>query len=725
MPRPRFPLATSLPRIPRWIALVTAGVLIALAPLHGVPRAAGAGAVSIRVLSNRADLVSEGDAYVRISLPKDASFADLRVSVGRRNVTRSFAVRGNGRILGVVTGLRNGKNVLTVKLTDGRGARLTITNHPKGGPVFSGPQVKPWVCGTSDAGLGKARDNKCNAPTKVTYQCMGDNGFESYDPKSPPSDCHTTKTDQGRTVPYIVRVEKGTQDRGVYEIAVLSDPKKPWHPWAPQRGWNHKLLVPFGASCAPHHSQADATDVMNDSALSRGFMVADSGLNILGENCNTVTSAEALMMLKEHIVDHFGTIRYTIGNGCSGGSIGQQSVSSMYPGLVNGIQPMCSFPDTATTGIEVTDCHLTFNYFNNATIPWTPTQQAAVEGHPDRDSCLAWEALFAGVEDPAKAANCNLPADKVYDPQNNPKGVRCSVHDFQQNVWGIRPKSRWGPVEKKLHHGFGKDGLDNVGVQYGLAALNSGEITADQFVDLNTNIGGLDIDHNYVPQRMQADPGTQRIAWRSGEITDGHQLKNVAIIDLRGQDNTEIHESYYSYTVRARLDAANGTHENQLIWTGPVALVGDPTFQQQSFLLLDQWLSKVEADHRNLPHATKLLQDKPAAAVDACWQAGQEITDMNQCRNIYPYFSNPRIVAGEPFTNDYVKCALKPMDKADYNVTFTDDQWAALQKAFPTGVCDWSKPAVAEHRAIPWWTYAGRPGTGHPLGRAPRSKAFG
>jgi hypothetical protein len=328
------------------------------------------------------------------------------------------------------------------------------------------------------------------------------------------------------------------------------------------------------------------------------------------------------------------------------------------------------------------------------------------------------------VEDPAKAANCNLPAKQVYDPKANPRGVRCSVHDFQQNIWGTRPKSEWTAVEKRIHHGFGKNGLDNVGVQYGLAALNSGVITVDQFIDLNQKIGGLTIDHAFTPQRMKADPGTQRIAWRSGEITDGRQLAKVPIIDLRGQDNDEIHESYYSYTVRARLDAANGTHANQLIWTGPIALVGDTSFQTKSFLLMDQWLARIHRDSRHLSLAQKVIADKPATAVDACWQAGQEITDMNTCRNIYPYFSNPRIVAGAPFANNVEKCRRQPLDRSSYNVTFTDAQWASMQKIFPGGVCNYNLPGIAQQNAIPWTSYANGPG-GRPLGKAPGSVSFG
>ena len=44
------------------------------------------------------------------------------------------------------------------------------------------------------------------------------------------------------------------------------------------------------------------------------------------------------MMMKEHITDTYGEIMYTMGNGCSGGSIGQNTVSSVYPGLLDGIQ---------------------------------------------------------------------------------------------------------------------------------------------------------------------------------------------------------------------------------------------------------------------------------------------------------------------------------------------------------------------------------------------------
>ena len=56
------------------------------------------------------------------------------------------------------------------------------------------------------------------------------------------------------------------------------------------------------------------------------------------------------MMLKEHIAETYGAIRYTIGTGCSGGSIQQYVIAADYPGLLDGIQPNCSFQDSWTTG---------------------------------------------------------------------------------------------------------------------------------------------------------------------------------------------------------------------------------------------------------------------------------------------------------------------------------------------------------------------------------------
>ena len=66
------------------------------------------------------------------------------------------------------------------------------------------------------------------------------------------------------------------------------------------------------------------------------------------------------MMMKEHIVDNC-TARSTtvLGNGCLGRVLSARiRPPSIFPGLLDGIQPSCDFPDLISTGLEVNDCVL-------------------------------------------------------------------------------------------------------------------------------------------------------------------------------------------------------------------------------------------------------------------------------------------------------------------------------------------------------------------------------
>ncbi|HYW25245.1 MAG TPA: DUF6351 family protein [Terriglobales bacterium] len=720
------------PRIRR-AAHGLAALLLAGLAVFAPAVAGGAGALAfdesgglrIDVLSNRADLVTGGDALVRVVLPDRVSAARVRVDLNGQDVTSSFAVRADGRFLGLVGGLRAGRNELTARASsfegDGAGARITITNHPIGGPVFSGPQVQPWICTNVANGLPVPGDAQCDvAPQfRFLYKNTATGVLTPYDPSSPPAAglVASTTTDQGVTVPYIVRIERGVEDRGIYDIAVLSDPAKPWAPWASQPGWNHKLVWIGGESAGVHHHNGPPKDVGLDMALSRGFMVANNSLNRHGENENMVVSAEAMMMLKEHIAKTYGSIRYTMGTGCSGGSIEQYVMTADYPGLVDGIMPNCSYQDSWTTGNEVGDCHLLEHFFNK-TAPgtFTAAQQAAVMGTLDNSACALWDAFFAQGGNPTLASNCELPPNLVYNPATNPTGVRCTPQDYEVAIWGTRPKD-----------GFAKRPVDNVGIQYGLDALNNGDITPDQFVALNQGIGGVDIDLNFQSARTVADPGSVAIAYRAGQVTNGRAWADVPIIDLRGSHNVnDIHTDFHSYAARARLDEANGTHANQVIWTwqgGPGLfqnIVPSPAVALQSFLLMDRWLSAIEADHRQLPLSQKVLGDRPADAVDACFINGQEITDQATCAAAFKFYGDARIAAGGPLADNVMQCQREALDPLDFAVTFTAAQWASLRQTFRTGVCDFNRPGVAQRPSVSWLTFAHGPG-GEPLGPAPRS----
>jgi hypothetical protein len=724
--------------------------VIALTPTAAAaapgPSADASRRLDIRVLGNRADLISGGDALVEVLLPPGADPSRLRMVLatdqGSRDVSEAFARRGNGRVLGLLEGLPAGRSLLSAKVAGPQGGsgadRITITNHPNGGPVFSGPQVAPWVCTTDANGLGPALDPQCNArPTYQFFYRRTSGTFATYDPAAPPTDVATTTTDQGITVPYVFRQETGTQNRGIYRTAVLFDPARPWTAWDSQNGWNHKLFYPFGANCNTYHHQGVAQDVQIDRALSRGFMVATSSLNVLGGNCNSVVSAESVMMLKEHIVEHYGEIRYTFAQGRSGGSIQQHEIANAYPGLLDGIQPNASYEDMWSGAlVEVEDCHLMRRVFSTVSPTlWTdPAQRAAAQGNAapvaptDLTACEAWDPSFGDFQNPAFTQplpfhqSCfptPLTAEQqaqLYHPDINPAGCRSTYQDYLVAVFGRRPHRLWTPTERAAGFGFAKLPFDNIGVQYGLQALTAGTITPEQFVNLNENIGGLDIDHNFVPRRSVADPGAVATAYRSSVTEDARQADNVAIIDLRANTNlNDIHTAFHSHTMRERLRNANGHADNQIIWTFPGPGLPPPApIADQAFLLMDRWLTAVEADPSDAPRSVKIRRHKPVDAVDACFVDGVKVTDPDICRATFPFYGNPRIAAGAPLSNDVLKCRLTPLSQRDYTVAFTPEQWTRLQEAFPNGVCDYRKPGADRQPSVPWLTYRNGPG-GRPL----------
>ncbi len=748
--------------------------LRALALLSALSACAAAAPPKILVLSNRADLISGGDALVEIDWPAGTKTAAASVTLNGTPITAAFDTRVDGRYLGLVAGLREGGNVLNARYSGGA-SQITITNHPTGGPVFSGPQVQPWICQTTGAtagpvpaggpsggsgrggpgggsgrggrgagfgagggsgrgpggpgggrggvaspSLGPALDGQCNAPTVFfyVYKTTG-NQFAAYDPAKPrPADMSTTTTDAGVTTDYIVRIERGTMDRGIHEIAVLYNPAKPWTPWNRQPQWNGKLYIPFGSGCEFSHTQGNPGPVQNDMALSRGFMVASSSNTQYGTHCNDVVSAETVMMLKEHITETYGEIRFTMATGGSGGAHQQNLLSSNYPGLLQGIMPTQHFQDTWTPYREFADCGLLARFYAvrlTGGAAWTETQKARTDGHATASICEGPVNTFMASRtdayiNPAVSAGCQgFPwAWSV----TNPTGERCTLQDYQIAVFGKRAPDATDPT------GYAKRPLDNTGLQYGLVALKAGDITPQMFVDLNAAIGCYDINGVWQPKRCEADAGSVKIAYSSGRVTNGRQMAKVAMIDLRDNDDREEHYNFRTWVTRARLQKANGTSANQAIWreTG-----GGARNTALAFDTMSEWLMKVAADKSAAALEQKILKTRPALAVDTCFD-GTTPTDAAKCDAVYHTFTDTRVAAGEPTASDILKCQLKPLNRADYGVTFTAEQWTTLQKAFPSGVCDYSRPGVDQVTPEPWQTFAAGPG-GKPLGPAPVSVA--
>lgn len=689
----------------------------------------------IQTLSTQPHLVTGGNVLVQIGVPRDAQPNRTRVELNGRDISASFRVDARARTLtGLVTRLKPGKNRIEVSSGHkGRNvSKLTLVNHPATGPVFSGPHQKPFQCETAvfplpviGGTLGPSLDDDCSVATRVDYVYMSTDGTLKplADPTTRPSDLATTTTANGRTVNFIVRIETGTINRAIYELAVLHDPvldPQP-SPWAHPAGWNKRLLYSYGGGCGTgyHQGQFQGTSlsVVNSNltgnlAIAAGYAVAASSLNVFGVTCNDVISAETTMMVKEHFIETFGVPFSTLGIGASGGSMQVHLISHNYPGLLDGIVPARSFPDTLTFEKPYQDCDLLVNAFNTSALAWTIEQKAAVAGHRTFQYCSG-NTVWGKLVDPNFPSplprdtfpGCPpaLPESARYDATTNPNGVRCTLYDNMINVYGTDPRT-----------GFARRPIDNVGVQYGLKALNEGAISADQFIDLNARIGGYDVDGNYAPQRTAANRTGLRIAYQTGRINSGRGLDAIPIIDSRAyrEEVGDVHDAVRSHVMRARLIKANGHADNQIIVVADLSLNYMPQIYFDYVVRMDEWVTGIKRDSsRWLSAAEKVLRNKPRDLVDGCHVAsGEKVNDIATCSKLYPVSLEPRLVAGEPMADDVMKCQLRPVRRADYAGALSDEQFARLRTAFPDGVCDYGRRGVEQQRQKDKWLAYPRPG---------------
>jgi hypothetical protein len=179
--------------------------------------------------------------------------------------------------------------------------------------------------------------------------------------------------------------------------------------------------------------------------------------------------------------------------------------------------------------------------------------------------------------------------------------------------------------------------------------------------------------------------------------------------------------------MRSRLQRDFGTTANQVLWRGQVPLLGDANYVDESIVAMDQWLSVIEKDPRDIPLAQKVIKDKPASIQDRCTDGNDHAIPPEECDAVVQAYTDPRIEAGMPFADDTIKCELKPLLRSDYYpVQFNDAQWAALQNAYPNGVCDYTKPGVDRVPTQPWQSYQDANGNvvygGRALGPVPASE---
>jgi hypothetical protein len=715
----------------RLILTASAAAAAAVALAMPIIRAQGTPAaphLEITALSTDPALVTGGDVLLKVAALASSS-ARLAVSVkaNGRDVTAAFrAGQTPNTWVGLVSGLPVGPT--TIAADAGRAhASVTVTNYPITGPVFSGPWLQPFICQTAafalpdGSTLGAPLDANCSAPTTVQYiyKPVGapNDPRQWYKPLAStswlPPDVAKTTTATGETVNFIVRVETGTMNRGIYQNAVLHDPTvdPAVSPFTPSKGWNHRLVAMHGVGCPSGwylQGAAQGVNILDAARLGAGDAIYINTLNHPTNSCNALLAGETAMMGKEHFIETLGVPFYTISTGRSGGAYTSLQIADAFPGLFDGIDIGATFPDALSIALSGLDGRLLAHYFaTQAPGALTDEQKVAITGYHGMKAFID-AANQSQRTDPVPNRNdlegyqsarwnAAVPAELRYDPATNPRGARPTVFDVARNVYGVDPAS-----------GAALRPFDNVGVQYGLAALNAGVISPAQFLDLNDKIGGYDQDANYVRARTSGDAGAIKRAYQAG-LTLGANggLTAIPIFDNGTSNETGgYHYGWFHFAVRERLrQATGGSSENMVIWRSVAGSAGQQLFEK--------WVAAYKSDTSNDPQRTKVLRARPRGAVDGCYDKAEppafvaedlpfSSKPVSRCSELYPVYSNPRKEAGGPLAANILKCQLKPVDAKDYHVTFTPQETGRLKALFPAGVCDWSKPGVNQTPVVPW-----------------------
>jgi hypothetical protein len=619
-----------------------------------------------------------------------------------------------------------------------------------GQPIPDDPTTGTKVFDAGNNLIGYSRD--CSINTQVVFKYRSTAGtWKDYTPgMDHPADLAKTNTIEGKTVDFIVRWERGTINRFIYSIAMLAPyDDGPWR--LNKKAWSGRLLYVFDGGVAIGHSQGDPSNssMLPPLALGRGYAVIYSTGTRTATHYNLQLGGETALMVKERFIERYDVPLYTVGVGGSGGAIQQYIYAQNHPGLLDAAIPEYSYPDMVTQAVHIGDCELFEFYFDvlDASNPlWgTWTNRTLIEGlnasntvvnpytqaQGASECVIGWRGLSPLCLNPLYGIVDN---QGLYEPQSAIDDIEWTHFADIVNIVG------------RDSDNYARRYWDNVGVQYGLEAVATGKITPDEFLKLNAIIGGWKEEgamvqegspfYPYPPPvvidfanwdpwsarnqvfstnplvspapRTEGNIEAMQAVYKAGLVFMGKI--DIPVIDWRPylEDELNMHNSHQSFAARQRIRDAKGNSNNQVIWFSDYVSGQVPDRTPEALEVMDEWMVNI------LYRPWRgVAGNKPPRAVDGCFDAsgkqiaaGKHVWDGilddkpdGACTKVFKIYSTSRQVAGGPFKGSIFKCQLKPVSKAiadgDYGVWTPDPgQQFLLEKIFPEGVCEFSKPDV-------------------------------
>ncbi|QFU24359.1 hypothetical protein FM038_020870 [Shewanella eurypsychrophilus] len=644
--------------------------------------------------------------------------------------------------------------------------------------LYSGKRQYPFYCMTLDAGIGQPLvDNQqgygvavydkndkvigyskdCMTISRIDYfyTLAGTDKILPYDLKMPPAREKIATTHiEGKPVPEIFRLERGSINRYIYFIAMLV-PETSLGDRDAKQYWNNKLIYQFkgGASIGFRQGQMGASRFINrrHTLLRQGYAVIGSSGNNTSYSYNMLLAEDTARRVKSQFISLYGEPLYTLGIGGSGGGLAQYLIAQNSTGVLDGLMPIYSYPDMVSQSIFILDCDLLQHYFNitdNGNSKWKDWEQREnIEGmngingfeHP-YTFLVPLNQMFAGAwpSMPNGSSECVyswfIASTFFYNPKQGFVKPYFSDEVKEQVNW-----TYWQDLAQIYgtdDNGFARTTWGNEGVQYGLKAMQQGDISIDEFIHLNQYIGSwvpqdkmrketaftplgmkfpiwlslwgrnnITEPKSHVAKRKPSDPKAIDNGYRYGQVFIGKA--EVPILEIRHylEEDLNMHHTLASFEARLRMLEYQGHNDNQVIWISHK----DHTPIDKGIAFLDQWLLARRNSEDKDPVMTK-----PLALVDSCideqgnvqfegdnvWDGEWNNKPAGKCSKIFPTYSNIRVQAGGPWAGSIFKCGRVSISDAIEGGIYGDVPMQGyqqkLENIFPSGVCDYTQGDIAK-----------------------------
>jgi len=601
--------------------------------------------------------------------------------------------------------------------------------------------------------IGYSRD--CLHPTRVDY-FYNRIGTRDFFPLEQADNDIAKVTANGSNVDFIVRLETGTINRFIYGIVaidegldrVVSRGEKPNGKY-----WNKKLVYSFrgGVGIGRKQGSFRLGDILKRQfdQLEQGYGVAYSTGNQTSNHYNMRLAEDTARRVKRQFVSLYGEPIYTVGIGGSGGAVQQYLIAQNSSDILDAIIPLYSYPDMVTQIIYVFDCELLEYYMDitdNDNDLWRlASNKQKVVGLNSNNKLEHTNTYLSRIaalingkfKNQYKGSTECIAGWRGLTPLiNNPR----FYHHSGRYSKSVRRSSHWTHWEDLKHFygtdddGYANTAWDNVGVQYGLSALTSGFISPQQFIHLNRHVGGWVTskqhkNENYwaingrksisrfspwshqnmthdnwsevegkPAQRSRANPEAIEAITNSGQVFRGSI--SIPVLDIRHylEEELDMHHSSASFSTRARIMAAGGDVNNQVVWVSHKK--HNPV--NAGFQVIDQWMMNIRRNPKG-----SLSGNRPLDAVDSCFDkrgnilaSGEGVWDGEwnkrldgKCMSRFPIYKTSRMAAGEGIAGDLFKCQTMTVQRAIEEKLYGDIDMASwvgkLEEVFPDGVCNY------------------------------------